>query len=139
MLHYPARLTTEGERILVGFPDFPEAHTFGDTREEALTRASDALLTVIDAYMKDRQRLPQPSRGRGRVMVNVPPLSVPKIELYNAMRQKRITKAELGRRLGWHMPQVDRVLDVRHASRMDRLQQALQAVDRRLEVTVVEA
>ena len=65
--------------------------------------------------------------------------AVPKIELYNAMREKRITKAELGRRLGWHMPQVDRALDVHHASRMDRLQQALQAVDRRLEVTVVEA
>ena len=93
--------------------------------------------STIDAYMKDRQRLPQPSKGR--VKVNVPPLTVPKIELYNAMQQKRITKAELGRRLGWHMPQVDRVLDVRHASRMDRLQQALQAVDRRLEVTVVEA
>ena len=37
------------------------------------------------------------------------------------------------------MPQVDRILDVHHASRMDRLEQALQAVDRRLEVTVVEA
>ncbi len=137
MLHYPVKLTTEGESILVDFPDFPEAHTFGDTREEALRRASDALLTVIEAYMKDRQRLPLPSRGK--LTVNVPPLAVPKIELYKAMQQKRITKAELGRRLGWHMPQVDRILDVRHASRMDRLQQALQAVDRRLEVTVVEA
>jgi antitoxin HicB len=137
MLHYPVKLTTEGEYILVDFPDFPEAHTFGDTREEALRRASDALLTVIEAYMKDRQRLPQPSRGK--LTVTVPPLTVPKIELYKAMQQKRITKAELGRRLGWHMPQVDRILDVRHASRMDRLQQALQAVDRRLEVTVVEA
>ena len=137
MLHYPVKLTPEGECILVDFPDFPEAHTFGDTREEALRRASDALLTVIEAYMKDRQRLPQPSRGK--LTVTVPPLTVPKIELYRVMQQKRITKAELGRRLGWHMPQVDRILDVRHASRMDRLQQALQAVDRRLEVTVVEA
>ena len=137
MLHYPVKLTTEGEYMLVDFPDFPEAHTLGDTREEALRRASDALLTVIEAYMKDRQRLPQPSRGK--LTVTVPPLTVPKIELYKAMQQKRITKAELGRRLGWHMPQVDRILDVRHASRMDRLQQALQAVDRRLEVTVVEA
>ena len=137
MLCYPVRLTTEGGQVLVDFPDFPEAHTFGETREEALTRAPGALLTVIDAYMKDRQRLPQPSKGKA--MVNVSPLAVPKIELYNAMRKKKITKAELGRRLGWHMPQVDRVLDVHHASRMDRLQKALEAVDRRMEVTVVEA
>lgn len=79
MLQYPVKLTTEGECILVDFPDFPEAHTFGDTREEALRRASDALLTVIEAYMKDRQRLPQPSRGR--LTVTVPPLTVPKLEL----------------------------------------------------------
>ena len=137
MVRYPVRLTTEGEHVLVDFPDFPEAHTFGGTREEALARASDALLTVIDAYMKDRQRLPHPSTGT--VMVDVPPLAVPKIGLYSAMREKRVTKAELGRRLGWHMPQVDRILDVHHASRMDRLEQALQAVDRRLDVTVVEA
>ncbi len=101
MLHYPVKLTTEGEFILVDFPDFPEAHTFGETREEALRRASDAPLTVIEAYMKDRQRLPQPSRGKPTV--TVPPLTVPKIELYKAMQQKRITKAELGRRLGWHI------------------------------------
>ena len=69
MLHYPVRLTTEGESVLVDFPDFPEAHTFGETREEALTRASDALLTVIDAYMKDRQRLPQPSKGKGAALL----------------------------------------------------------------------
>ena len=137
MLRYPVRLTTEGGHVLVDFPDFPEAHTFGNTREEALRRASDALLTVIDAYMKDRQRLPQPSKGR--VRVDVPQLAVPKIGLYNAMREKRVSKAELGRRLGWHTPQVDRILNVHHASRMDRLQQALEAVDRRLEVTVVEA
>ena len=29
MLQYPVRLTTEGEHILVDFPDFPEAHTLG--------------------------------------------------------------------------------------------------------------
>ena len=98
MLRYPVRLTTEGGHVLVDFPDFPEAHTFGNTREEALRRASDALLTVIDAYMKDRQRLPQPSKGM--VRVDVPQLAVPKIGLYNAMREKRVSKAELGRRLG---------------------------------------
>ena len=37
MLHYPVRLTTEGASVLVDFPDFPEAHTYGETREEALT------------------------------------------------------------------------------------------------------
>ena len=90
MLQYPVKLTTEGECTLVDFPDFPEAHTFGDTTEEALRRASDALLTVIAAYMKDRQRLPKPSRGK--LTVNLPPLTLPQIELYNAMQQKETHK-----------------------------------------------
>ena len=38
MLRYPVRLTTEGEHVLVDFPDFPEAHTFG----EHAGRGSDA-------------------------------------------------------------------------------------------------
>jgi antitoxin HicB len=51
--------------ILVSFPDFPEAHTFGDTKAEALTRARDARAMVIDAYIKDRRPMPAPSAGAG--------------------------------------------------------------------------
>ena len=44
--------------------------------------------------------------------------------------------AELARRLGWHMPQVDRLLDLHHASRLDQAEAALNALGRRLEVSV---
>ena len=47
-----------------------------------------------------------------------------------------IGKAELAQRLGWHLPQVDRVLDVQHRSRLDRMEAALGAIGRRLEVIV---
>jgi antitoxin HicB len=39
---------------------------------------------------------------------------------------------EPARRLGWHAPQVDRLLDLRHASRLDQLDRALRAVGKRL-------
>ena len=70
--------------------------------------------------------------------VSLPPLLVAKVELYNTMLVQQVNKAELGRRLRWHLPQVDRVLDVRHASRLDQLEQALAAVGKRLELRVVE-
>ena len=35
--------------------------------------------------------------------------------------QWTIGKAELARRLGWHLPQVDRVLNVHHHSRLDQI------------------
>ena len=135
MLRYPVTLMKEKGSIIVTFPDFPEAYTYGDDKEEALVRAVDALMTIIDAYMKDRQAIPKPSKSR-KECVDVPALMVAKIGLYDAMRQQRIGKAELARRLQWHLPQVDRVLDVRHASRLDQMEQAVAAVNRRLSVTV---
>ena len=137
MLRYPVTLTKDSGSLTVTFPDFPEAFTYGDDKEEALARAVDALMTIIDGYMKDRQAIPNPSKvRRSGYGVNVPALMVAKIGLYTAMRTQRIGKAELARRLQWHLPQVDRVLDVRHASRLDQLEQAVAAVNRRLSVTV---
>ena len=43
------------------------------------------------------------------------------------MREAKVNKSELARRLDWHMPQVDRVLDVHHASQLDQLDAAFGA------------
>ena len=43
----------------------------------------------------------------------------------------------MARRLGWHLPQVDRVLDVQHRSQLDQMDAALGAIGRRLRVTAV--
>ena len=137
MLSYPVKLTTEGDRVLVDFPDFHEAHTWGDDRDEALARAVDALTTIIGACMRDRQPIPRPSTRRRGPTVPLPPLTVAKVELYNAMLDQKVNKAELGRRLNWHLPQVDRVLDIRHASRIDQIEHALAAVGKRLDLRVV--
>jgi antitoxin HicB len=138
MLQYPVILERDdNDTIRVSFPDFPEAHTFGDDRAEALERAHDALATVLDAYMRDRQRIPSPSRRSGP-SVDVPALTAAKVEIYQAMRASKVGKAELARRLGWHPPQVDRLLNVRHRSRLDQLEAAARALGRRLHVLVVE-
>ena len=51
------------------------------------------------------------------------------------MRDQGIGKAELARRLGWYLPQVDRVLDVQHRSGLDTMDAALGAIGQRLQVT----
>ena len=137
MWNYPVKLTTEDDYVLADFPDFPEAHTYGDDRGDALARAVDALATIIDACMRDRQPIPPPSMRKGGPAVALPPMMVAKVELHNAMLAQKVNKAELGRRLRWQSPQVDRVLDVRHASRIDQIEHALAAVGKRLELHVV--
>jgi hypothetical protein len=58
------------------------------------------------------------------------------VALYTAMRTAKITKAERARRLNCHLPQVDRLLDLRHASRLDQLEAAFRALGKQLPVQV---
>ncbi len=62
-----------------------------------------------------------------------------KLALYTAMRIARVSKSELARRLNCHMPQVDRLLDLRHASRLDQLEAAFHALGKQLSIQVSEA
>jgi len=133
---YPITLERDGDTILVGLPDIPQAHTFGDSEDEALARAVAALETAIAALMSDSRPIPRASPARGRRTVTLPPLSAVKVALYGAMRSAGVTKADLAWRLAWHAPQVDRLLDLRHASRLDQLDQALRAIGKRLTVGV---
>ena len=133
MLCYPIELEEDDGTIMVTSPDFPELTTFGSDRSEALARAVDAFDEAIAARIHLGQEIPSPSRGRNRV--KLPTLTAVKVILYQGMKDQGIGKAELARRLGWHLPQVDRVLDVNHRSRLDRMDAALGAIGRHLEVS----
>ncbi len=133
MLAYPITLQDDHGTVLVTSPDFPELTTFGDDREEALGRAVDALEEAIAARIHDRRDIPTPSQGETSAVL--PTLISVKVMLYQGMRDQGIGKAELARRLGWYLPQVDRVLDVQHRSGMDTMDAALGAIGRRLHVT----
>jgi hypothetical protein len=54
------------------------------------------------------------------------------------MRAGNIGKAELARRLHWHLPQVDRVLHVKHGSQLDQMEAAFAALGKKLVLTVVD-
>ena len=136
MLAYPINLEPDGGTLLATSPDFPELTTFGDDREEALARAVDALEEAIAARIHTGQEIPAPSTGQDDVPL--PTLTAVKVLLYQGMRAQGVGKAELARRLGWHLPQVDRALDVQHNSRLDQLDAALGAIGRRLHVGVAE-
>ncbi len=135
MLSYSIKLELdENGTVLATSPDFPELTTFGDDRDEALARARNALEEAIAARIHARQEIPAPSRGKLRA--DLPSLTAVKVILYQSMREQGIGKAELARRLGWHLPQVDRVLDIQHNSRLDQMDAALAATSRCLHVDV---
>jgi antitoxin HicB len=139
MLRYPVVFTREEGAILVSFPDFPNVHTYGDDEKEASAHAVDALETMLMAMMEDRDPIPAPGPVRKRKFVILPALTEAKLELYKQMRAARVGKAELARRLHCHLPQIDRLLDLGHASRLDQLEQAFLALGKRLAVSVENA
>lgn len=140
-MNYPVKLVRDSnDAILVDFPDVPEAHTFGEDMEEALMRAGEALESALSAYIELRRDIPAPSKPkRGQPVVSLPALVDAKVRLYSAMRASRIGKAELARRLNCHLPQIDRLLDLNHNSRLDQLEAALRVLGKRLVVSVVDA
>lgn len=137
MFDYPVTLTPDGDTVLVTFVDVPEAITQGDDKEEALLQAVDALETALSFYVEARKPLPVASKPkRGQPTVRPSALEGAKLGVYQAMTEQGIKKAELARRLGWHMPQVDRLFDLRHASRLDQIEAAARVLGRHLEVHV---
>lgn len=137
MFNYPVTLTLDDSTVLVTFADVPEAITFGADEQEALLQAVDALETGLSFYVDARQPLPLPSKAkRGQKTVSPSALECAKLGVYKAMTDQGMRKAELARRLGWHMPQVDRLFDLRHASRLDQIEAAARVLGRHLEVRV---
>ena len=123
--------------VLATVPDMPEAVTFGEDREDALARAADAIETAIMGYVAARADIPPPL-AKGRDMASLPVLACAKIELYRAMRAEGVGKAALARRMGLALPQIDRLIDLRHNSRLDAIERALAALGRCVRI-VVEA
>lgn len=138
MFDYPVILEAQPEGgFVVTFPNVPEAITQGEDEDEALLYAIDALETALSFYVDDRMPLPVPSKPkRGQKTVRPSALECAKLGVYQAMTEQGIKKAELARRLGWHMPQVDRLFDLSHASRFDQIEAAARALGRHIEVRV---
>lgn len=141
MLRYPVNLLLEDDgRFRVEFPDASGAITFGENRAEALQRAMDALESWFMILIGEREAIPMPSRIKRRQgSVELPILAELKVRLYMEMRSQRVGKAELARRLRCHLPQIDRLLDLRHASRLDQLEAALAVLGKRVRVDVEAA
>ena len=133
---YPVELTRDGDTWLVTFPDVPEAITFGADKDEALLQAKDALTTALSMYVDGRRDLPEPSPAKGRPTVRPDALDCAKLGIYTAMREQGLRKADLARLLNWHMPQVDRLLDLNHASRLSQIEQAAAALGKHVELRV---
>ena len=138
---WPMKLAPQNDRsLLVTFPDFPEAITDGADREEALQQAADCLEEAVAARIAGGEDIPAPSRrGKGALLVVLAPLFAAKAALYMAMRDAGISKSALARRMGCDEKEIRRLLDPRHGSKIERIDEALSHLDHRLQIRMAVA
>jgi antitoxin HicB len=141
MISYRVHLTPDdNDTLLVTSPDFPELTSFGSTRAEALDHALGALEEAIAARMSDREEIPSPSGGKAQdPRVALPIQASLKVLLYQAMWNQRVRKADLARRMSIHKQEVDRILDLNHATNLAKIEHAFEVLGKRLDVGVKDA
>ena len=127
--------------FVVTFPDFDFGVTQGDTEEEALAMAADALALIIESYIEQGKQLPRQKQRRGRKYRNIrlPAIQAMKAELYRQFHASGMRKVELARRLGIPKTVVDRLFDLNHHSRLDQIEAAFRALGKELEIEVRDA
>ena len=102
--------------------------------------ALDALITALDFYFEDQREVPLPSSPkRGEVVVVLPASVWAKVLLLNLMLKKSVKKAELAKLINIKPQEMTRLIDLRHATKIDQLQRAVMALGAELQITLASA
>jgi antitoxin HicB len=98
---YPVHLKPSSEGgFVVTCRDVPEAITQGDTLQEALDEAADALDEALQGRIEDGEDIPPVSRARkGEYLVAPPVGTALKLAVYLALRDAKLSRSELAHRL----------------------------------------
>jgi antitoxin HicB len=136
MLAYAVTMKVAEEGgFVVTFPDFPEAITQGEDVEDALRHGADVLESAIDWYIREGKPVPAPSkRKRGQRVIELPASYAAKILLLNEMALQQVRPAELARRMKVSPQEINRLLNVRHATKIDGIASALKALGKTMEI-----
>lgn len=139
MAWYKLAIQPDDDVWLVTSEDFPELTTFGQTKEEALKNAQDAIEEAIAGRMADGENIPFPLKQSGSkgYFTEVPMMVFLKSAIYMILREKGMTRADLQRALGWaHREQIDRLLRLDHQTRLDAIEAAFKALGTPLQIDI---
>lgn len=137
-MKYPALFKlSEAGRYIVTFRDIPEAITQGNDEADAKAMAADALLTAMDFYFEDRRPVPAASAlEEGERLIELPVSASAKVLLLNEMLAQKARPADLARLMGIKPQEVNRIIDLGHATKIDTLAAAFQALGRELDLVL---
>jgi antitoxin HicB len=127
---YPAEFTPAAEGgFVVTFPDIPEAITQGETVEECIEDATDALDEAITGRINAKLEIPKASLAQpGQYLISVPMQTALKAALYEEVSKLGWSKVGMATQLGIDEREVRRLLDPYHPTKLPRIAEILQRV-----------
>ena len=133
--NYPFTIKkSEDGSYFVQFIDIEEAFTSGETIEEALFNAKDVLNLMLEERLEKEDDIPEASELESSYKV-APSATVQAAILVRKAR-KNTTLADLARALNTSWPAAKRLEDPRHAPTLKQLERALNALGKRLILSV---
>jgi antitoxin HicB len=135
---YPASLEPDEDgRLVVRFPALAEALTDGADEAEALSEAADCLSEALAGRIVDGEEIPAPPPlASGQYLVSPDPTIALKAALYEALRRRDMTVADLAELLDMDWHQAARLIDPKRSSKLTSLAAALDAVGCRIEIAI---
>ena len=130
---FPCSITPDKEEggwgFVVSFPDVYGANTGGKTFKETLILAEDCLVVALSAHIDLGKELPTPSPYlEGQELLTVQPVIAAQLDLYAAMREQNVSRADLASRVGIDEKDVDHLLSLDYCTPLSRVAKALRAV-----------
>ncbi|EJJ0038538.1 hypothetical protein VQ229_004495 [Salmonella enterica] len=117
--------------------DLPLFNSAGDSVDDALLESVDGAIVALSIEIDARRPIPAASQPEeGEYVIHLPVLVVMKAALHNAMIATGTRKSDLARSMGMKGPQIDRLLDVCHSSKVETVELALQQLNRTVQVSV---
>ncbi len=131
---YPCTIQKEVEgKYLATFPDFPETFTEGETEEEALFNASEALTLTLEGRAEENMDIPFPSQIESGLMVY--PSSRVQAALLIRLNRKERKIADIARSLQTSWPSASQMEDLHHWTSLRQLDKAAAIFGKRLVVS----
>ena len=87
-----------------------------------------------------REPIALPSKGKpSEPRVGLPLQVELKVRLYQSMDSQGVRKADLARKLDLHRQEIDRLLDLNHATSLSKIERAFAALGKSLDFEVTDA
>ena len=131
---YPAKITfnRSDKRYLVEFYDLDEAITEGETLEEALFNANEALTLSLEGRLDEKLEIPQPSKRSNKQVKYIAPSARVQAALLIRLTRGNHSISEIARTLDSSWPAISRLEDPHHWPSLRQLERTASAIGQRL-------